>query len=139
VSGAELLGWWTAAFEEIYAVLRNRELEPVGPAGALFAGELFEQEVGDVVAFVPTQLEPPAIGRTRSIVLTAAELAMTVHRGPHTDVDRAYGALGTYVADHALGIEGPVREHYLVGRLDTPDDTHASARAASCSSAWSAC
>jgi DNA-binding transcriptional MerR regulator len=123
VSRAALLSWWTAAFEEIHAVLRNDELEPAGPAGALFAGELFEQDVGDVVAFIPTRLDPPAGGRARSIVIATAELAMTVHRGPHTDVDRTYGALGTYVAEHALGVDGPVRENYLVGRLDTPEES----------------
>jgi hypothetical protein len=37
-------------------------------------------------------------------------------------VDRAYGALGTYVASHALRVDGPVREYYLVGRRDTPDE-----------------
>jgi hypothetical protein len=67
VTRAELLGWWTATFEEIHAVLgdrdrdrdRDRELEPAGPAGARFAGELFEQEVGDVVVFIPTHRHPP--------------------------------------------------------------------------------
>jgi DNA-binding transcriptional MerR regulator len=123
VTQTELLGWWTAAFAEILAALRGRRLAPAGPAGALFAGELFEQEAGDVVAFIPTHSDAPDTGRARSIVIPAAELAMTVHRGTHSDVDRTYGALGTYVAEHALGIEGPVRENYLVGRLDTPDDT----------------
>ena len=27
-----------------------------------------------------------------------------------------------YVSDHALGVEGPIRERYLVGRLDTTDE-----------------
>jgi effector-binding domain-containing protein len=36
-------------------------------------------------------------------------------------VDRAYGALGTYVARHAIAVEGPIREYYLVGQRDSPD------------------
>ena len=40
----------------------------------------------------------------------------------HTGVDRAYRALGTYVASHALQVDGPTREYYLVGRRDTPDE-----------------
>jgi effector-binding domain-containing protein len=43
-------------------------------------------------------------------------------RGPHTDVDLAYGALATYVSDHALGVEGPVREYYLIGPHETRDE-----------------
>ena len=31
---------------------------------------------------------------------------MTVHRGPHDDIDVTYGALGTYVDEHALAVAG---------------------------------
>jgi DNA-binding transcriptional MerR regulator len=123
VTLTDLLGWWTAAFAEVHAVLRGSELEATGPAGALFSDELFADEVGDVVVFVPTDLQTPTTGRARSIVLPPAELAVTMHHGRHADIDRAYGALATYVTEHALGVEGPVRENYLVSRLDTPDET----------------
>jgi effector-binding domain-containing protein len=43
------------------------------------------------------------------------------HGGTHADVDRTYGALGTHVAEHELGVTAPIREHYLVHRLDTSD------------------
>jgi len=36
--------------------------------------------------------------------------------------DLAYGTLAAYVASHALQVEGPIREHYLVGRQDTADE-----------------
>ena len=55
--------------------------------------------------------------------LPPVELATIVHAGSHTDIDRAYGALATYVSDRALGVDGPIRERYLVGRLDTDDET----------------
>jgi effector-binding domain-containing protein len=54
--------------------------------------------------------------------LPAVELATIVHAGSHADVDRSYGALATYVSDRAFGVEGPIRERYLVGRLDTADE-----------------
>jgi effector-binding domain-containing protein len=44
-----------------------------------------------------------------------------VHEGPHANIDVAYGALATYVTQHALAIDGPLREYYLVGPLDTAD------------------
>ena len=55
------------------------------------------------------------MGRVTSLVVPAVELATTVHPGPHTDIDRAYGALATYVTHHTLAIDGPIREYYLVG------------------------
>jgi effector-binding domain-containing protein len=63
------------------------------------------------------------MGRVTSLVVPAAELATTVHTGPHTDIDRAYGALATYVTQHALAIDGPIREYYLVGHHETCDES----------------
>ncbi len=60
-------------------------------------------------------------GRVTSLVVPAAELATIVHPGPDTGIDRAYGSLATYVTQHALAVDGPIREYYLVGRRDTPD------------------
>ena len=53
--------------------------------------------------------------------MPAAELAIAVHHGAHTDIDRTYGALGTYVADHEVGVDDLVREYYVVDRFNTPD------------------
>ena|SRR6202049_2233297 len=53
---------------------------------------------------------PPV--RTR--VLTAVEVAVLTHPGTsHTDIDRSYGELGTYVTEHLISHQGPIREHYL--------------------------
>ena len=49
------------------------------------------------------------------------ELATTLHSGSHEGIDRSYGALATHVARHALAVDGPIREYYLVGRHETPD------------------
>jgi effector-binding domain-containing protein len=61
------------------------------------------------------------MGRVIPVTIPAAELATTVHSGPHDGIDRAYGALATYVTQHALAVDGPIREYYLVGRHDTAD------------------
>jgi effector-binding domain-containing protein len=47
---------------------------------------------------------------------------VTTHSGSPNGIDRAYGALGTYVAGHALGVDGPVREFYPVGPHETADE-----------------
>ena len=54
-------------------------------------------------------------------MLPARDLALTVHHGPHDDIDITYGALGAYLAEHALIVDGPVHETYLVGPRDTAD------------------
>ena len=64
--------------------------------------------------FVPVAEATKPVGRAAEITVPAAELAITVHRGPHVDMDVTYGALGSYVTSHARGVEGPVREHYVV-------------------------
>ncbi|MGH8921330.1 MAG: GyrI-like domain-containing protein [Actinomycetes bacterium] len=55
--------------------------------------------------------------------IPAAELAVTVHHGSTHELDQTYGALGTFVANRALGVEGPIREHYLVTFTDTKDES----------------
>jgi effector-binding domain-containing protein len=62
-------------------------------------------------------------GRISQLVVPPVELATIVHAGPDTSIDRAYGALGAYVTQHALAVDGPIREYYLVGPTDTDDET----------------
>ena len=70
--------------------------------------------------FVPTDRDVRA-GRVHPVDLPARELALTVHPGPHDDIDVTYGALGAHLAEHALLVDGPVHETYLVGPRDTAD------------------
>jgi hypothetical protein len=57
------------------------------------------------------------------LVVPAAELVTVVHAGSYRDFDLAYGALATHVAQHAIGVDGPIREYFLVGPHDTRDET----------------
>ncbi len=122
VSTAELLPWFLGALGELYATLEARAIHPSGTAGASYATELFAEEKGEAMVFVPTAAEVPLVGRVAPQVIPAVELAVIVHAGTHDDADRSYGALAAYVAEHALQVDGPVREYYLVGRRDTPDE-----------------
>ena len=56
----------------------------------------------------------PDGGRVESLTIPAIEAAVMVHSGPAGDTDQTYGALGTVVAERAIGVEGPIREYYLV-------------------------
>jgi DNA-binding transcriptional MerR regulator/effector-binding domain-containing protein len=122
VSTGDLLPWYLGAVGELYATLDARGVSASGPAGGIYASELFSAERGEATIFVPTATQVQRLGRVAPLVVPAAELAVIVHPGSHADVDRAYGALGTYVAGHALQVDGPIREYYLVGRRDTPDE-----------------
>jgi effector-binding domain-containing protein len=61
------------------------------------------------------------MGRVVAVPIPGVELAVIEHAGPPAEVDRAYGALAAYVAQHALAVDGAIREYYLVGHRDTPD------------------
>jgi GyrI-like small molecule binding domain len=61
------------------------------------------------------------MGRVTALDIPAVELAVIEHAGPPAEVDRAYGVLAAYVAQHALAVDGAIREYYLVGLGDTPD------------------
>ncbi|MDB5070269.1 MAG: putative transcriptional regulator [Candidatus Eremiobacteraeota bacterium] len=118
----ELAPWWENAFEEIYDVLRAAGVRSTGPAGGVYPTELFADEIGEVVVFVPIGGALQTAGEVRVVDLPAVELAVAVHHGALRDADRTYGSLGAHVAERAIGIEGPIRERYIVASDDTPDD-----------------
>jgi DNA-binding transcriptional MerR regulator len=117
----DVTAWMAAAYAEIYDGLRGQSAKAAGPSGALWSTEVFTDGEGDATVFVPVRGEVRPVGRARPLVVPAAELAIAVHHGAHGDVDRTYGALGTHVAEHEIGVEGPVREYYLADRFTTPD------------------
>jgi DNA-binding transcriptional MerR regulator len=114
VGGADMHAWLDDAFASLRATVESSGLERSGPDGALFSSELLEEEFGSLVAFVPV-----AGTAERARVLPETEYAIAIHLGAFEDLDRTYGALGTAVAERAIGVQGPIRENYLVGAFDT--------------------
>lgn len=120
---AEATGWYQGALGELHASLAAQKISATGPGGAIYSNRLFTQAHGDVTVFVPCDGTFSATGRAAPFVVPEVDLAVAEHRGPHTgEIDRAYGSLATYVADHALGIEGPIREYYVIGAHETVDE-----------------
>ena len=76
-----------------------------------------------MTAYVPVIDDLAGRGRAQMLQIPAAELAVAVHRGSHADLDQTYGALGTYVAEREIGVDGPIREHYLVTEFDADDES----------------
>jgi DNA-binding transcriptional MerR regulator len=121
VTAADLGSWWTDAFITLRKALEEAGLSRAGPDGCLYSNEMFELEEGEMVAFVPVTGHAVGSGRVQVYELPAVELAIMVHKGTYDELDRTYGALGTYVAERALGVDGPIRELYVVSPLDVED------------------
>jgi DNA-binding transcriptional MerR regulator len=122
VEVGDLAAWYQGAVGEIHATLSAQGITTGGPAGGIYANELFSEERGEATIFLPADDPIRPVGRVGSFTAPPIELAVITHTGSHADVDRSYGALATYVSEHTLAIEGPVREYYLVGRNDTEDE-----------------
>ena len=114
--------WYQGALGELYALLSAQRITPSSSAGAIYTNELFSQHRGEATAFVPCAEPVRETGRAKPLVLPEVELAVAVHEGDHSDVDLSYGALAAYVTDHALAVEGPIREYYLVGPHETSNE-----------------
>ena len=113
--------WLNEALAELDGTVDSQSSGRTGPDSALYSGEFFETHVGEVTAFVPVEDGIATAGRVERVEIPAADVAVLVHSGPFGDLDQAYGALGTFVAERVLSVDGPIREHYLVTADDTDD------------------
>jgi DNA-binding transcriptional MerR regulator len=124
VTAEAALAWGTGAFEEIYGRMAEDGLTAAGPGGALFPAGFFELEQAELTVFVPLSGASRDGGRVRSLTIPAMEAAVMVHAGPFGDSDQTYGPLGTVVAERSIGVDGPIREYYLVPFTDPDPATH---------------
>jgi DNA-binding transcriptional MerR regulator len=122
IDAKDATGWYQGALGELHALLAAQKITPAGPGGAIYANDLFSHARGQATVFVPCEQTVRATGRVTALVVPEAELAVTTHAGAHNDVDLAYGSLAAYVSDHALGVEGPIREYYVIGPHETTDE-----------------
>ena len=117
----DTIPWVLGALGELRATVAAQHITVTGLAGGIYADELFTEARGEATLFLPCTGEFRPAGRVKSVIVPDAELATIVHTGPHTGLDRSYGALATYVAEHALAVPGPIREYYLTDLADTLD------------------
>jgi DNA-binding transcriptional MerR regulator len=102
--------WLHGALDAIHSVLGSSR---AGPDAALYSPEFFEAHRGPCTAYVPVSGDAGGGGRVAVTYVPAAELAVTLYQGDFAELDRAYGALGTFVAERKIGVDGPIRELYL--------------------------
>jgi DNA-binding transcriptional MerR regulator len=121
VGAEQSAAWLQGALGELHATLAAQNTPAGGSGGGIYADEVFTRHRGRVTIFIPCAGPTTPMGRVTPALIPAAELAIIEHSGPPADVDRAYGILAAYVTRHALAVDGPIREYYLVGQRDTPD------------------
>jgi DNA-binding transcriptional MerR regulator/effector-binding domain-containing protein len=117
----DVLSWWQGALGELHATVRALGLRATGPSGGLYGSELFQHGRGEATVFIPVSGFVRSVGRVVPFTVPPAELAVVLHNGPLEEADITYGELGTYATTHAISIEGPLREYYLVGANETTD------------------
>ena len=103
---ADALLWLRGALGELRATLAAQSCRADGPAGGMFADELFADEHGWATIFIPCHGQVRPMGRVTPTTVPAAELATIIHAGPHDEIDRAYGTLAAHVAEHELALDG---------------------------------
>jgi DNA-binding transcriptional MerR regulator len=123
VDAEDSVSWLQGALGELRATLDAQDLPLDGHPGGVFGDDLFTHHRGRATIFLPCAGPVRPIGRVVPLEVPPAELAVITHAGPPAEVDRAYGALAAHVARHALAVDGPIREYYLVGRHDSPDSS----------------
>lgn len=128
VDAADLVAWGADVFAVLSGALAAVGGTAAGSFAALYPGDFFELERSEVTVFLPVRDAEGAAarlssGRVSLAEIPAIEAAVAMHEGAFDDIDRTYGALGTTVAERAIGVEGPIREYYLVSSLDTDDRT----------------
>jgi effector-binding domain-containing protein len=122
MNSADVLAWYQGALGELHATLAAQHISATGPGGGIYQNEIFTDDRGEATIFLPCQAPPRRVGRVAALDVPAAELAVVTHAGPHAaGIDLAYGTLGAYVTRHALAVEGPIREYYLTGPIETSD------------------
>jgi DNA-binding transcriptional MerR regulator len=128
VTVQEAWAWGTDVFGELYDRIGRDGLTPAGYGGALFPAGFFELHQAKLTAFVPVDAAVdgpvPGGGRAERVTIPAVEAAVMLHSGSPADSDQTYGALGTVVAERAIGVEGPIREYYLVPFTETDLSHH---------------
>jgi DNA-binding transcriptional MerR regulator len=113
VDSADIDRWFPATLRRLGGALAMTGAQPDGPPGGVYDRELFADARGQATLFIPVTHSVPVPATVRAETIPQAELAVLIHGGSEHGIDRSYGALGTYVHEHLISHEGPIRERYL--------------------------
>lgn len=122
VEPADIEHWWHDALGDVRKAVRAARLDQTGHAGGIYDDCLFRHEPGQATVYIPVTT-PRQLGHIESILIPAAEVAVTTHHGSIADIDLAYAELGSYVASQELAVGPRIREYYLRDHTHTSDHT----------------
>jgi DNA-binding transcriptional MerR regulator len=113
ISIDEIDSWSASAMRRLCDALQSSGIHADGPPRAHLERQLFTESHGAAILLIPVTetRRPPSHVHER--VLPEIDVAVITHHGRHSDIDRSYAKLGTYVSEHLIGEEGPIREYYL--------------------------
>jgi len=90
VHRADLAAWWGEAFDELHRVLASSSAVRAGSDGALYPNEFFEEELGEVVAFIPVADMPIPSGRPQLIEMASSPVPLIAQLGAHPGTARRH-------------------------------------------------
>jgi DNA-binding transcriptional MerR regulator len=113
ISIDEIDSWSAAAMRRLCDAVQSSGIHADGHPGAVLERALFTESYGAATVLIPVTetCRPPSY--VRECVFPEMDAAVITHHGCHSDIDRSYAKLGTYVSEHLIGEEGPIREYYL--------------------------
>ncbi|MEU6586222.1 MerR family transcriptional regulator [Nocardia sp. NPDC046763] len=112
---AEIDSWFATRLDKLCDAFSAAGVHPKGVPGGLYDRDLFTESRGHATLFIPAPQAVAVPENIRAEVLPPSEVAVLTHSGSHEGIDRSYGALGTYVHEHLISHQGPIREHYIGG------------------------
>ena len=112
---AEIDSWFATTLNKLRDAFASTGMRPAGVPGGLYDRDLFTESRGTATLFVPAPQSADVPESVRAELLPQTEVAVLTHSGTHEGIDRSYGALGTYVHEHLISHQGPIREHYIGG------------------------
>jgi DNA-binding transcriptional MerR regulator len=122
VAYSDMFDWLDVALGELRSAVDESDARRAGVDAALYSNELLEEEHGEIVALIPVEAAHESRGRVETLPLSVVEYAVAAHRGSIENLDRTYAALGAIVAERAIGVQGPIREEYVIGASETQDE-----------------
>ena len=101
------------AFGELYQLIEQSGVEPVGPPFTVYQSEFVPGQPLelDVCAPVATAMAPSAHFSFRE--MPATRVVSLLHIGPYDTLGTAYECADAYIRDKGLIVTGPPREFYL--------------------------
>jgi len=118
---ADAFEWLADAFAELRYAADEGGAGRTGPDAALLSNELLEQEFGELVAIVPVDRPETSQGRVARARVCRGSSTPSLSTPARSTTSTARTRRSAVVAERAIGVQGPIREDYVVGAAETSD------------------